>query len=176
MRRNIPNITAKRRGLRRDLGDRQDDGATLFQFCETVVTSLDSLAASAYWTLFFVPKLFPVLRSQFINYSGYTLSNLGGQKLGENMPTEPVLPEAELRAKVVQRIEDGRLPCAIATHIDAGYGTRAMCNVCDQPIAPDKIEYDVTAPESGRRMHFHFACHAAWQRECALRLKDSRRP
>jgi hypothetical protein len=38
------------------------------------------------------------------------------------------------------------------------------------PIASDKIEYDVTDPRGGRRLHFHFACHSAAQRECARRL------
>jgi hypothetical protein len=86
------------------------------------------------------------------------------------MPTEPVLPESELRARVLQCIDDGRLPLVLSTHIDAGYGSGARCDLCDQPIAPDKIEYDVTDPGGGRRLHFHFACHLAWQRECARRL------
>jgi hypothetical protein len=85
------------------------------------------------------------------------------------MPTEPVLPESELRARVLQRIEDGRLPLAVSTHIDAGYGAGAQCDLCDQSIASDKIEYDVTDPRGGR-LHFHLACHLAWQRECARRL------
>ena len=88
------------------------------------------------------------------------------------MPTEPVLPEGELRARVLERIEAGRLPCPIATRIDAGYGTRVVCDLCDRSITPDKVEYDVTDPATGRRMHFHFACHAVWQRECAQRLKN----
>ena len=100
----------------------------------------------------------------------------GGSDLGGIMPTEPVLPENELRLRVVQRIEDGRLRCVLSTSIDAGYGTGEQCEVCDQPITPDKVEYDVTDPHSGKRLHFHFACHAAWQRECARRLKDSRSP
>ena len=90
------------------------------------------------------------------------------------MPTEPVLPESELRLRAIERIDDGRLPCVFATRIDAGYGTGVVCNLCDQAIAPDKIEYDITEPKNGRCMHFHFACHAVWQRECGRRLKDSR--
>jgi hypothetical protein len=90
------------------------------------------------------------------------------------MPTDPVLPENELRLRVLQRIDDGRLRCVLSTKIDAGYGTGEQCEVCDQAIAPDKVEYDITDPHSGERLHFHFACHAVWQRECARRLKDSR--
>ena len=87
------------------------------------------------------------------------------------MPTEPVLPESELRSRAVAHIEDGRLPVMLSAHIHAGYGEGAQCALCDQPIAPDKIEYDVTLP-AGERLHFHLACHLAWQRECALRLKN----
>jgi hypothetical protein len=91
------------------------------------------------------------------------------------VPTEPVLPESELRARVLQRLEDGRLPLMLSTNINAGYGDGAPCVLCDLPIAPDKVEYDVTVPQPGqRRLRFHLACHLAWQRECALRLKDSR--
>ena len=80
------------------------------------------------------------------------------------MPTEPVLPDSELRARVLQHLEDGRLPLMLATRIDAGYV------LCDLPIAADKIEYDVTDFRSSKRLHFHIAYHLAWQRECSLRL------
>jgi len=86
------------------------------------------------------------------------------------MPHEPVLPESELRWRALQRIEDGRLPLVLSTRIDAGYGTGVQCYLCDQPIAADKIEYDIT-DHNGKLLHFHFACHLAWQRECALRLR-----
>jgi len=92
------------------------------------------------------------------------------------MPTEPVLPESELRSLVLERIDDGRLPVMLSTRIDAGYGVRVRCDLCEQPIAPDKIEYDVTDPGRGKRLHFHIACHLAWQRECAIRLRGFRPP
>jgi hypothetical protein len=91
------------------------------------------------------------------------------------MPTEPVLSQSELRSRALQRIDDGRLPLVLSTHIDAGYGTGVQCYLCDQPIAADKIEYDVT-DHNGKLLQFHFACHSAWQRECALRLRDFRPP
>jgi hypothetical protein len=88
------------------------------------------------------------------------------------MPTEPVLPENELRSRVLLRLEDGRLPLMLATRIDAGYGAGAQCVICDLPIAADKIEYDVTDFRTSKRLHFHIACHLAWQRECGLRLRE----
>jgi len=92
------------------------------------------------------------------------------------MSTKPVLPESELRARVIQRIEDGRLPVALLTSIDAGYGTGVECDLCGQPIAADKIEYGVTDSRTGRRLYFHVACHSVWQHECARRLRDSPPP
>ena len=86
------------------------------------------------------------------------------------MPTGPVLAESELRSRVLQRIEDGRLPLMLSTTIYAGYGQGVQCDLCDQLIVADKVEYDLTDPD-GRYLHFHFACHSAWQRECALRLR-----
>ena len=90
---------------------------------------------------------------------------------GEHMHTEPVLPQAELRSRAIERIENGRLPLAISTHIDAGYGAGSTCVLCDQTISREKIEYDVIDPRTDRSLSFHLACHLEWQRECALRLK-----
>ena len=100
----------------------------------------------------------------------FRLNSTGDSQHVACMPTNPVLPESELHARVLQRIDDGRLPLSMSTLIDAGYGTAARCDLCDQAIASDKIEYDVTDPRGGRRLHFHLACHLAWQRECARRL------
>jgi hypothetical protein len=88
------------------------------------------------------------------------------------MPTELVLPMNELHTRALKRIADGRLPLALSTGIDAGYGAGVQCDLCDQPIAADKAEYDVTDHGSGKSLHFHRACHLAWQRECAQRLTD----
>src|SRR5215469_5801598 len=82
------------------------------------------------------------------------------------MTTEPVLHESELRARVIQRLEDGRLPVVLPTRINAAYGTRMPCDLCDRPIAANEVEYEVTDPGSGKRLHFHIACHYAWRREC----------
>jgi hypothetical protein len=88
------------------------------------------------------------------------------------MSSDPLPPERELRFRVLRRIRKGRLPVMFSTTLHAGYGRGDQCDLCDQLIAADKIEYDVFDPYSGKRLHFHYACHSAWQRECALRLKD----
>jgi len=66
------------------------------------------------------------------------------------MPAEPVLPESELRSRVLQRIEDGRLPVVLSTAIYAGYGKGIMCDLCDRQIAVNKVEYDVISPRCGK--------------------------
>jgi hypothetical protein len=86
------------------------------------------------------------------------------------MPEEPVLPERELRARVIRRMEDGRLPLTLPTRINAGYGSGARCDLCDQPIAAHKVEYEIADARSGKRLYFHVACHSIWQRECQLRI------
>jgi hypothetical protein len=88
------------------------------------------------------------------------------------MPTEPVSLESDLRSLAVQHIEDDRLPLALSNLIYAGYGQGVACDLCDLPISADEIEYDVTDPRDDGLLTFHMACHFAWQRECALRLRD----
>ena len=88
------------------------------------------------------------------------------------MTTESVLSESDLHLRVLRRIEEGRLPVALSNNIYAGYGQEAQCDLCDQPITPDSVEYEVDDPRGGKSMHFHSACHSEWQQECALRLKN----
>jgi hypothetical protein len=48
-----------------------------------------------------------------------------------------------MHSHALERIADGRLPLALSTHSDAGYGAGILCDLCDQPIAAKKIAYDV---------------------------------
>jgi ferredoxin len=50
-------------------------------------------------------------------------------------------------------------------------GSGAACSLCDQPIRPEEVEYEVATPdraaESGERvLRFHLECHAIWEAEC----------
>jgi len=83
------------------------------------------------------------------------------------------MPESELRARVIQRIEDGRLPLVLSTRMNAGYGTGVQCDLCDQSIAANKVEYEVIDYRTGKRLYFHVACHSMWQWECAQRLRHT---
>jgi len=93
------------------------------------------------------------------------------------MPTEAVLPESELRARVQERIKEGRLPVQFITLINGGFGGGQTCTVCDKPVTRDKVEYDVVDPRNADQLIFHFACYVIWQRECARRIRagDSER-
>jgi hypothetical protein len=51
---------------------------------------------------------------------GLILNGLQRRAQGCGMPSEPMLPESELRSRVLQYMEEGRLPLRIM-------GTRANC-------------------------------------------------
>jgi hypothetical protein len=87
--------------------------------------------------------------------------------------TEAVLPDGELRSRVRQRINDGRLPMAFITLINAGFGVGQACPVCDRPVTHDKVAYEIVDPRNANRLTFHFACHVFWQCECARRVRAS---
>jgi hypothetical protein len=87
-----------------------------------------------------------------------------------DMRTETVLPESELRLRAQERMADGRLPVRMVTLIEASYGRGNVCCVCDRPITPDKVEYDVVDPRDTKYLSLHFSCHVIWQRECAQHI------
>jgi hypothetical protein len=80
------------------------------------------------------------------------------------MPYGMRIPEAVLRSMARQRLDDGQLPLVIATTVSAGYGSRKRCALCDSPVEPQHVEYEVGI------MVFHVNCHSVWQLECAARL------
>ncbi len=82
------------------------------------------------------------------------------------MPYGSRLSERELRAIARQRMRDGRLPVVLSKDLIAGYGSGALCCLCEQPIEKHHVEYAVTAAPKGRELVFHLVCHAAWQLEC----------
>jgi hypothetical protein len=58
-------------------------------------------------------------RSHWINQAANRLCNFRGSNPGGDVPTDPVLPENELRLRVLKRIDDGRLRCVLSTRIAA---------------------------------------------------------
>ncbi len=95
---------------------------------------------------------------------------------GHGMPTHSVLPEDEVRERVQQALETGRLPLLRPARINAGYGSRGICCACVRVIDTDKIEYEVASPDNLQKLIFHFACYVIWQRECSARMQHSMAP
>jgi hypothetical protein len=98
-----------------------------------------------------------------------TRANKKPAAAGGDMCTEATLLESELRLRVQRRVEDGRLPVLLVSHLDASYGSGNVCCVCDQPITCDDVEYDIVDSRNTNCLSFHFSCHVIWQRECAHR-------
>jgi hypothetical protein len=82
------------------------------------------------------------------------------------MPYGSRTSEHQLRSMAHERISDGRSPVMFPPAINAGYGSGAECRLCEQPIEPQHVEYEVTDAREGRALPFHLVCYAAWQLEC----------
>jgi hypothetical protein len=77
--------------------------------------------------------------------------------------------EAELRPIARERIAKGRLPHDPPKRMWGGRGTGQLCAVCDKPIQPDEVEFEVEQSLDGtvHTFYFHILCQAVWQLECA---------
>lgn len=77
--------------------------------------------------------------------------------------------EQELRLIARQRIAEGRLPSAPPARMWGGYATGELCSLCNQPILPEQVIYEVEATLGGtlRSFNFHAICQSSWQQECA---------
>lgn len=87
------------------------------------------------------------------------------------MPTGSSLSNEQLRSLARERLDDGRLPEAICTTLDAGYGSGESCVLCDELILPAHTEYMIADPRHGEALLFHLRCHHAWQLECIARFR-----
>jgi hypothetical protein len=73
--------------------------------------------------------------------------------------------ELELRQLADQRITSNLLPDTVPLNVWAGRGSGEPCSLCDQPVPPGEIEYEIDNPAAGdaRSYRFHMRCHAMWQ-------------
>ena len=85
----------------------------------------------------------------------------------------PSFSEDELRSRVRERIADGRLPVVLSMELFAGTGTGHPCQVCDENIVSEHVEYESTDPHTGSQLTFHLTCHSVWRLECLRRVQAS---
>jgi hypothetical protein len=73
-----------------------------------------------------------------------------------------------LRRLAIERIESGRLPCNPAARTWGSHGTGAACALCEHPIGPDQIEYEVElkTARADITLQFHLACYSIWHGIC----------
>jgi hypothetical protein len=83
------------------------------------------------------------------------------------MPYGSGAPADGLQSIAHTRIADGRLPILPSATVEAGYGSGTVCRLCEEPIYPDQVEYQVKDARDGTSLSFHLICHAAWQLACA---------
>ena len=81
------------------------------------------------------------------------------------MPNEP-----QLRQLARQVLLNGTLPRRDPDRTWGGPGVGAMCTVCEQPVTPDQMEYEVQFARDGNnpgldRFHLHIRCFAVWELE-----------
>jgi hypothetical protein len=75
--------------------------------------------------------------------------------------------ENELRVEARRRVAIGRLPSEHPQYLWAGAGDHQLCSLCDRPIDPEQIEYELQFHANPRTSYrFHRICHEAWELEC----------
>jgi hypothetical protein len=89
------------------------------------------------------------------------------------MSPELRIPASELRLRVRQRLDDGRLLVTTPASVIAGYGRGKgadVCRVCDEEITESQVLYDFRYPHSTTQLTLHLICYTTWQQECAQRV------
>lgn len=76
--------------------------------------------------------------------------------------------ENSLRPIARERIANGQLPRQEPSRMLGGPGSGRPCSLCDKPIEPYQIEYEIEQQEETvRTFRFHTVCQSIWQLECA---------
>jgi hypothetical protein len=75
--------------------------------------------------------------------------------------------EKELRPIARKRLATGQLPRWASLGFGNRFGAGAPCALCDKPIQPEEIEYEIKPIGAAVQiLRLHRACHSAWQLEC----------
>ena len=83
------------------------------------------------------------------------------------MPESMQFDETTLRMEARRRLTKGQLPSAPQQYLFAGAGHGQLCSLCDRPIHPQQIEYDLQFNRGSLTVcRFHRICHEAWELAC----------
>ena len=79
------------------------------------------------------------------------------------MSDEPVLHD-----EVAPAIYSAKLPTCPLKRMWGGPGSGNCCAICEQPVKPDELEYELQFPQerdgrAGGNCHVHIGCFLAWQ-------------
>jgi hypothetical protein len=87
------------------------------------------------------------------------------------MPESMQFDADELRLEARRRVDRGMLPCRPQDRMWAGSGAGLPCSLCDRPISPEQIEYELQFAANPSRLtyRFHRICHEAWELVCMRR-------
>jgi hypothetical protein len=86
--------------------------------------------------------------------------------------------ESVRREKAREAIQGGKLPSRDPDRMWGGPGTGANCAICNAPVKPDDIEFEIAFDRHGDgagllTYRFHNQCFVAWQFECLNLTGDS---
>jgi hypothetical protein len=80
------------------------------------------------------------------------------------------MDEAAVRAKARAAVQNGKLPSRPPTRTWGGPGIGAPCAICDLPVRPTEMEFEIEFARDGGnagldKFHVHLHCFAAWEFE-----------
>jgi hypothetical protein len=82
------------------------------------------------------------------------------------------MDENTLREKARQVLSDEKLPKRRPDRTWGGPGVGATCAICELPVQPDELEFEIEFARNGQRgdagldkYHVHIRCFAAWEFE-----------
>ena len=70
-----------------------------------------------------------------------------------------------LLAKAERAIATGKLPSDIQARIWGGSGSGRPCSLCEEPLQPDQLEFELETGDLGD-VRFHMDCHRLWENAC----------
>ena len=89
-----------------------------------------------------------------------------------------MIDEGTLWKRAREAVETGKLPNRRPTCMWGGSGVGASCAICEDPLEPDELEYEVEFDQidgsaASQGYHIHVRCYAAWELERHILMSDT---